>query len=179
MSDKIPVDRELLLELRDAANDGRNNTTNPRVIEYYAEKVRRADALLEAPVQQQQPVAWIAGCYRDAIEGRTDRIPLGVECSLVNLNWLGQIPLYVHPAPADAYKQECYKQLWNTVKDQRDELEAALVTKNHEAHDLEIDNRQLVEALEALCACIMETRGPNADKALNNAKAALAAARVK
>ena len=36
----------------------------------------------------------------------------------------------------------------------------------------------LVEALENLCSCIMETRGPNADEALFDAREALAAYRA-
>lgn len=39
-------------------------------------------------------------------------------------------------------------------------------------------DKNMVEALENLCSCIMETRGPNADKALFDANEALTAYRA-
>lgn len=46
-----------------------------------------------------EPIAYLSGAYREFIEGRRDRVPLGVEVSLVNLNWAQQIPLYARPDP--------------------------------------------------------------------------------
>lgn len=40
-----------------------------------------------------EPVAYLSGMYRDFIEGKRERVPLGVEVSLVNFNWPQQIPL--------------------------------------------------------------------------------------
>lgn len=47
---------------------------------------------------KQEPVAYIAGYYKDVINGETDAVPLGAEVSFVNMNWPGQIPIYTHPA---------------------------------------------------------------------------------
>ena len=50
MNNTIPnVPRELLCELRDAANDGMNATTRQHQIDYFAELIAKADALLSAP----------------------------------------------------------------------------------------------------------------------------------
>ena len=61
------------------------------------------DALAErgyvlVDAKKQEPVAYIAGYYKDVINGETDAIPLGAEVSFVNMNWRDQIPLYTHPA---------------------------------------------------------------------------------
>lgn len=40
-----------------------------------------------------EPVAYLSGMYSEFIEGKRERVPLGVEVSLVNLNWPQQIPL--------------------------------------------------------------------------------------
>ena len=50
MTNTIPnVPRELLAELRDAANDGMNATTRQHQIDYFAGLLAKADALLSAP----------------------------------------------------------------------------------------------------------------------------------
>ena len=48
--------------------------------------------------KKQEPVAYIAGYYKDVINGETDATPLGAEVSFVNMNWRDQIPLYTNPA---------------------------------------------------------------------------------
>lgn len=50
MTNTIPnVPRELLEELRDAANEGMNATTRQHQIDYFAGLIAKADALLSAP----------------------------------------------------------------------------------------------------------------------------------
>ena len=50
MTNTIPnVPRELLCELRDAANDGMNATTRQHQIDHFAGLIAKADALLSAP----------------------------------------------------------------------------------------------------------------------------------
>lgn len=56
----------------------------------------RGHVLVDA--KKQEPVAYIAGYYKDVINGETDAIPLGAEVSFVNMNWRDQIPLYTRPA---------------------------------------------------------------------------------
>lgn len=48
-------------------------------------------------LKAQEPVAYISGCYRDVIGGKSDRTPLGAELAFVNMGWIGQIPLYAAP----------------------------------------------------------------------------------
>ena len=50
-----------------------------------------------AAIKAQEPVAYISGCYRDVIDGKSDRTPLGAELAFVNMGWIGQIPLYAAP----------------------------------------------------------------------------------
>ena len=50
-----------------------------------------------AAIKAQEPVAYISGCYRDVIGGKSDRTPLGAELAFVNMGWIGQIPLYAAP----------------------------------------------------------------------------------
>lgn len=50
-----------------------------------------------AALKAQEPVAYISGCYRDVIGGKSDRTPLGAELAFVNMGWIGQIPLYASP----------------------------------------------------------------------------------
>lgn len=50
-----------------------------------------------AALKAQEPVAYISGCYRDVIDGKSDRTPLGAELAFVNMGWIGQIPLYAAP----------------------------------------------------------------------------------
>lgn len=55
----------------------------------------RDAALAElSAIKAQEPVAYISGCYRDVIDGKSDRTPLGAELAFVNMGWIGQIPLY-------------------------------------------------------------------------------------
>jgi hypothetical protein len=54
-------------------------------------------AALSAPAAGQKPIAYLSGTYRDVIEGKSDRVPLGAEISFVDMGWLGQIELYAKP----------------------------------------------------------------------------------
>jgi hypothetical protein len=133
---KVLVDRELLCqwegELDQIAGAG-----------HISDKICE---LLAEPVQQQEPVGYTTAGMIECIKALPFTGRIGVRAEKT-ARW--SVPLFTSPyqeqsawdkahdayidemnkhkpAPADAYKQECYKQLWNTVKDQRDELEAAL-----------------------------------------------------
>lgn len=60
------------------------------------ERRLQAERQLSA-LKAQEPVAYISGCYRDVIDGKSDRTPLGAELAFVNMGWIGQIPLYAAP----------------------------------------------------------------------------------
>lgn len=70
MTDRLLIDRELLEELRDAANDGMNATTRQHQIDYFAGLIAQADALLSAPspagVDGLEVVAWRIGFPNNA-----------------------------------------------------------------------------------------------------------------
>ena len=71
MTNTIPnVPRELLEELRDAANESMNATTRQHQIDYFAGLIAKADALLSAPspagVDGLEVVAWRIGFPNNA-----------------------------------------------------------------------------------------------------------------
>lgn len=88
-----------------------------------------------------KPVAYLSGTYREFIEVRRDRVPLGVEVSLVNLNWPGQIPLY--PASAIAALMEENERL-------AAELDRAAETQKQWAAEAEAAEQKLADAVKVL-----------------------------
>lgn len=49
MTDKLLIERELLGELRDAANEAHNEATRPNRMKFFAALVEKADAILDTP----------------------------------------------------------------------------------------------------------------------------------
>ena len=76
--------------------------------------VRKTEAAVLDRLKAQEPVAYMSGHLRYALEKRGGYIPLAVEVSLVNMKWKDQIELYTYPIQAD------------DVVRQRDELLAVL-----------------------------------------------------
>ena len=73
------VPRELLCELRDAANDGMNATTRQHQIDYFAGLIAKADALLSAPSPAGVDGLEVVGWYR--MDGRKDITPYPSVCA--------------------------------------------------------------------------------------------------
>ena len=85
-----------------------------------------------AAIKAQEPVAYISGCYRDVIDGKSDRTPLGAELAFVNMGWIGQIPLYAAPV-SEAKAQGEYSDAYQGARE-----------------DLAIWKRRALEAEKAL-----------------------------
>ena len=98
-----------------------------------------------AAVKAQEPVAYISGCYRDVIGGKSDRTPLGAELAFVNMGWIGQIPLYAAPVseakaqgvvmperlkPSRYEIQDARSDAWNSCLDEVARLNAAPVQQD-------------------------------------------------
>ena len=73
------VPRELLEELRDAANDGMNATTRQHQIDHFAGLIAKVDALLSAPSPAGVDGLEVVGWYR--MDGRKDITPYPSVCA--------------------------------------------------------------------------------------------------
>lgn len=75
MTDRLLIDRELLEELRDAANESMNATTRQHQIDHFAGLIAKADALLSS----QSPAGVDADHVEDVRAMVADPSPAGVD----------------------------------------------------------------------------------------------------
>lgn len=73
------------------------------------------DAMAANYKQEAKPVAYMAGGYRQYIDGTADHVPLGVEVSLINMGWKNQIPLYLAPPAEAAIRNKALDDAANSV----------------------------------------------------------------